>query len=272
MAKGRKPTSIPIVKVIAVANQKGGVGKTTTTANLAAAIAETGAQVLVIDLDPQGNLSSALGVEAQHDKSIYHVMIGEQKLSDQVQPTPYENLSIISSTIHLAGCEVEIAKMEDPMYHLRKIFDAQKSDLPFDIILLDCPPSLGILMGNGLGAADAVLVPLQCEYFALEGLSKIVEVIQHVRGQETGALLLDGIVFTMYDARTNLARQVVEDVRQHMGERVYQTFIPRSIRFGEAPSHGKPITAYDPSGIGAQSYRQLAKEFMGRHGISEKKH
>ena len=267
MAKRSNPTTISFVKVIAVANQKGGVGKTTTTANLAASVAETGAHVLVIDLDPQGNLSSALGVEPIHEKSIYHVMIGEKTLLEQVQATPCENLSIISSNIHLAGCEVEIAKLDDPMYHLRKIVDAQRSSLPFDVILLDCPPSLGILMGNGLGAADAVLVPLQCEYFALEGLSKIIEVIQHVRGHEGVALALDGIVFTMYDARTNLARQVVEDVRSHMGDQVYKTFIPRSIRFGEAPSHGKPITTYDPSGIGAQSYRQLAKEFMKRHDI-----
>lgn len=256
-----------LLKIIAIANQKGGVGKTTTTANLAASLAELKIRVLVVDLDPQGNLASALGVESLHEKSLYHVMTGDRTFLDQVQPTAYENLSIVSSNIHLAGCEVEIAKLEGPMVHLRSLFQSQRSSLDFDLILLDCPPSLGILMGNGLAAADAVLVPLQCEYLALEGLSKIIEVIQHVQKEDGTALSLDGIVFTMYDSRTNLARQVVEDVRQHMGDRVYKSLIPRSIRFGEAPSHGKPITVYDPSGIGAQAYRQLAKEFKQRHGL-----
>ncbi len=256
------------VKVIAIANQKGGVGKTTTTVNLAAALAEAGIQTLVIDLDPQGNLSSALGIQPQPEQGLYRVFIGERSMAEQVIPTEIPNLFLIPADLNLAGCEVELARTENPLMHLRALLQTYRAEGTAQVVFLDCPPSLGILMSNALAAADQVLVPLQCEYFALEGLSKILKVVEQIRDSAGSAVEVEGVVFTMYDSRTNLSRQVVEEVRTHLAEKVYKTIIPRTIRLGEAPSFGKPITLHDPQGIGAQSYRQLAKEFASRNDLT----
>lgn len=259
------------MKIIAIANQKGGVGKTTTTVNLAACLAEAGRNVLVIDLDPQANASSALGVVAETGRSLHGILTNDQgahSLAEQIQPTSMERLSIITAEMDLAGCEIQLAADANRLVRLRHVLDFYRaSSPPVEFVLIDCPPSLGVLMTNALAAADAVLIPLQCEYLALEGLAKILEMIErikHVSGN--AALALEGIVLTMYDARTNLSQQVVGDVRGHLGHKVFETIIPRSIRLGEAPSHGKPINLYDPFGMGAQSYRELAREFLARQG------
>ncbi len=258
------------MKTIAVANQKGGVGKTTTSVNLAASLAELGARILLIDLDPQANASSALGLEVIEGQSIYGPLIGEQALAEQIIPTRLENLFMVPADLDLAGAEIEVARRDDHLVRLRNALAGIKEDAPFDYVLLDCPPSLGILMTNALAAADELLVPIQCEYFALEGLSKIVQVIAQIR--DSGAnpnLAIGGIVMTMYDGRTNLSQQVVEEVRKHFGQEVYGTVIPRSIRLGEAPSFGKSILEYEPSGAGANAYRALAAEFLARHGAAQ---
>lgn len=257
------------MKIVALANQKGGVGKTTTAVNLAACLAEAGHEVLLIDLDPQSNASSALGVEAVPGRSLFGILTGEQgshALADQIQPTNCERLSIITAELDLAGCEIQLAADEHRLTRLRRVMEAYRASNPtVEFVLIDCPPSLGVLMTNALAAADSVLVPLQCEYFALEGLAKILSMIERIK-QASGnsALALEGIVLTMYDARTNLSQQVVSDVRGYLGDKVFKTIIPRSIRLSEAPSHGKSIITYDSSGMGAQSYRELAREFLTR--------
>jgi chromosome partitioning protein len=259
------------MKIVAVANQKGGVGKTTTAVNLAACLAEAGRGVLLIDLDPQANASSALGVEAAPGRSLYGVLIdpsGGRSLAEQIQPTAYERLSLVTAELDLSGCEIELAADPGRLTRLRRVLEVYRASGPTpEFVLIDCPPSLGVLMTNALAAADSVLVPLQCEYLALEGLAKILSMIERVKEASGHAdLALEGVVLTMYDARTNLSQQVVGDVRENLGGRVFQTIIPRSIRLSEAPSHGKAITAYDPSGAGAQSYRELAREFLRRQG------
>jgi chromosome partitioning protein len=256
------------MKIVAIANQKGGVGKTTTAVNLGVALAERKMRVLLIDLDPQANATSALGMQEIEGESIYDPLLGGTSIADKVLPTRVDNLFIIPADLDLAGAEVEIARMPDHLTRLGNTLSLFQSDKAFDLILLDCPPSLGILMTNALAAADEIITPIQCEYFALEGLVKIVRVIEQVR--DSGAnphIEIGGIVMTMFDSRTNLSEQVVREVRQHFGKRVYNTIIPRTVRLSEAPSFGKSIMEYDPSGAGAIAYRALAREFIRRHSL-----
>ena len=253
------------MKIVAIANQKGGVGKTTTAVNLGVALAEKKLRVLLIDLDPQANATSALGMHEVEGESIYESLLGGASIANKILPTRLDQLFIIPADLDLAGAEVEIARMPDHLTRLAKTLSTFRSDETFNLVLLDCPPSLGILMTNALAAADEILTPIQCEYFALEGLVKIVRVVEQVR--DSGAndqVEIGGIVMTMFDSRTNLSEQVVNEVRQHFGERVYRTVIPRTVRLSEAPSFGKSILEYDPSGVGASAYRSLAREFIKR--------
>jgi chromosome partitioning protein len=255
------------MKIIAIANQKGGVGKTTTAVNLGFALAEEGVRVLLIDLDPQGNATSSLGMQELEGESLYEPLLGGVSVAEKILPTRLPRLFIVPADLDLAGAEVEIARMNDHLTRLKETLRPLRADDTFDYVLLDCPPSLGILMTNALAAADELLTPIQCEYFALEGLVKIVRVIEQVR--DSGAndnLEIGGIVMTMFDSRTNLSAQVVADVREHFGERVYETVIPRTVRLSEAPSFGKSVLEHDPNGTGARAYRALAKEFIQRHG------
>jgi len=257
------------MKIVAIANQKGGVGKTTTAVNLGVALAEKKRRILLIDLDPQANATSALGMQEVEGESIYEPLVGGTSIADKILPTRVDNLFIIPADLDLAGAEVEIARMPDHLTRLARILSTFRLDETFDLVLLDCPPSLGILMTNALAAADEILTPIQCEYFALEGLVKIVRVVEQVR--DSGAndqIEIGGIVMTMFDSRTNLSGQVVDEVRQHFGGRVYNTVIPRTVRLSEAPSFGKSILEYDPSGAGAGAYRALAREFIKRHAPS----
>jgi len=254
------------MKIVAIANQKGGVGKTTTAVNLGAALAESGKRILIVDLDPQANATSSFGLQGVEDISLYQPLLGEASITEKILPSHREGLFIVPADLDMAGAEVEIARMPNHLTRLAETLKPLQTDQTFDFVFLDCPPSLGILMSNALAAADELLTPIQCEYFALEGLVKIVRLIEQVL--DSGAnerLQLGGIVMTMYDARTNLSQQVVADVRKHFGERVYQTVIPRSVRLSEAPSFGKSILEYASSGPAAQAYRALAKEFLKRH-------
>jgi chromosome partitioning protein len=253
------------MKVVAIANQKGGVGKTTTAVNLAAALAEAGQRTLLIDLDPQANASTAVGCQAEAGRSIYPAMIGQTSIHAQIQPSPYPNLSVISSEVDLAGCEVEIARLPNPLARLREVLEPLRTDPNYQHVLLDCPPSLGILMTNALAAAQGLLVPVQCEFFALDGISKILDLLNRIKTQGVNPdIQLVGVILTMFDARTRLSQQVMNELKQHLPDKIFQSIIPRSIRLGEAPSFGKPILDYDPHGIGSQSYRQAAREFIQR--------
>ena len=255
------------MRIVALANQKGGVGKTTTAVNLGAALAELGHRILLIDLDPQANATSSFGLQGTDGNSLYDPLLGGASITEKILPTRRDGLFIVPADIDLAGAEVEIARMPNHLTRLAETLRPLQSDDTFDFVLLDCPPSLGILMSNALAAADELLTPIQCEYFALEGLVKIVRLVEQVRDSGVNDRLeIGGIVMTMFDARTNLSQQVVADVRKHFGERVYQTVIPRSVRLSEAPSFGKSILEYAPSGAAAQAYRALAREFIERHG------
>lgn len=259
------------MKVIAITNQKGGVGKTTTSVNLSAALAMRGQRVLLIDLDPQASASSALGLREQSQGSIYHALIGERMARDLVIGTRISNLSAIPADLDMAGAEVEVARMDDHMLQLRRVLADLREQNAFDFALLDCPPSLGILMLNALAAADEILVPIQCEYYALEGLTLLMEVTDRIRNSGANPqLAISGLVLTMYDGRTNLNPAVVREVKSHFQEVVYETLIPRTVRFAEAPSHGRTIFEHDPDGPGAASYLALADELLQRQkrGVS----
>ncbi len=252
-------------KVIAVANQKGGVGKTTTVVNLAAALAKMRKTVLVIDLDPQANATSGLGLRPTPGTSLYSALTGQAFIGDIIQGTPLENVNIIPSEIDLSGAELEIARQDNHLQVVRNQLAPVLTANIYDYILLDCPPSLGILMTSSLAAADSVLVAMQCEYYAMEGLTVITDVITRLRDNGVNPNLhAEGILMTMYDARTNLSEDVVQEVRKHYGKLVYKTVIPRNIRISEAPSFGQPVVIYDPSSKGALAYLALAKEFVRR--------
>jgi chromosome partitioning protein len=251
-------------RVIAVANQKGGVGKTTTSINLAACVAEKGRRVLLIDFDPQANATSGLGLEKQEGRSLYPVLMGGAQPQDFITDTALPHLQVIPAEVNLAGAEIEVARSERYLHRLRDALLPLTSSDRYEFIFLDCPPSLGVLTMNALCAADRLLMPIQSEYYALEGLSVMVRLVQQLREAGNPGLTIEGLVMTMYDNRTSLSRQVWQQVREHFGEQVYDTLIPRSIRLGEAPSHGKPINLYDPHSVAAAAYRNLAREFLRR--------
>ncbi|MCS7009129.1 MAG: ParA family protein, partial [Chthoniobacterales bacterium] len=253
------------MSIIAIINQKGGVGKTTTAVNLSAAIAQTGIPTLLIDLDPQANASSVLGLHNPVGPGLYEALTGSAPLPSLIQPTRIPNLSALPARLDLAGAEVEVARLDNHLFQLRNTLAPLRQSNSFHYIFLDCPPSLGILMSNALAAADQLLVPVQCEYYALEGLGLLLQVASQIR--DSGAnpsLCLCGLLMTMYDSRTNLNTAVVRDVRSHFANAVFQVAIPRTVRFGEAPSHGLTILEYDPHGTGSLAYRTLAAEFLQR--------
>src|SRR6266705_1063410 len=257
---------MPRMKIVAIANQKGGVGKTTTAVNLGAALAELGHRVLIVDLDPQANATSSFGLEGIEQISLYEPLLGEASITDKILPTRRDDLFIVPADLDLAGAEVEIARMPNHLTRLAETLKPLHVDETFDFVLLDCPPSLGILMSNALAAADELFTPIQCEYFALEGLVKIVRLVEHIHASGANRELeLGGIVMTMFDSRTRLSAQVVAEVRAHFLERLYETVIPRSVRLSEAPSFGKSILEYAPNGAAATAYRALAREFIQRH-------
>ncbi len=252
-------------RIITVANQKGGVGKTTTAINLATALAAIGERVLVADLDPQGNASTGLGIDRQDRLvSSYDLLTGAAGISEAAMETAVPGLSVVPSTLDLLGIEMEIASAPDRAQRLRNALRDKSRPSPYSYVLVDCPPSLNLLTLNAMSAADSVLVPLQCEFFALEGLSQLLATVEQVRGSINPDLEIQGIVMTMYDGRNNLANQVVEDVRAYMGDKVYETVIPRNVRVSEAPSYGKPVILYDLNCSGSQAYLQLASEVIRR--------
>ena len=250
--------------VVALANQKGGVGKSTTAINLAASLAFQEQRVLLIDLDPQGNATSGLGIDrGSIDISIYDVLLKESPLEDAIEPTSVRNLFVVPATIDLAGAEIELVSMFSRETRLKVAIEELEDD--FDIVLIDCPPSLGLLTVNALTAAQEVMIPIQCEYYALEGLSQLLRNVDLVKSNLNPRLKVEGVVLTMYDGRTKLSREVAEQVREYFGDVAFRAVIPRSVRLSEAPSYGEPIEAFDPMSRGAIAYRQLGREFLERH-------
>lgn len=253
-------------RIIAIANQKGGVGKTTTSINLSSCLAEKEKKVLAIDLDPQGNMTSGLGVEKESvENTVYELILGECTIKESISKTVVDNLTIIPSNVNLAGAEIELLGINDKEYILRTAVDYIRDD--YDFIIIDCPPSLNMLTVNAMTTADTVLVPIQCEYYALEGLSQLIHTINLVQERLNPKLQIEGVVFTMYDVRTNLSNQVVDTVKENLDTKIYNTMIPRNIRLAEAPSYGIPINMYDSKSAGAESYRNLAKEIIDRKDL-----
>lgn len=251
--------------IVAIANQKGGVGKSTTTINLGAGLAFQGERVLLVDLDPQGNTTSGLGIDrAAIEYSTYDLIVEDVAIEDAIEPSSVRDLFVVPATIELAGAEIELVSMFSREARLGNALKPIADD--YDFVLVDCPPSLGLLTVNGLAAADEVLIPIQCEYYALEGVSQLMKNIQLVQRNLNPQLNIEGVLLTMFDGRTTLASDVVAQVREHFGETTYRTVIPRTVRLSEAPSYGEPIEAYDPMSRGAIAYRELAREFRRRHG------
>ncbi|MBN8208868.1 ParA family protein [Bacillus sp. NTK071] len=251
-----------MANIIAVANQKGGVGKTTTSVNVSACLAYLGKKVLLVDIDPQGNATSGVGIEkGDIEHCVYNILVDDRDAEEIIQETIVENLYVIPSTIQLAGAEIELVPTISREVRLKRAL--MKVEKDFDYIIIDCPPSLGLLTINSLTAADAVLIPVQCEYYALEGLSQLLNTVRLVQKHLNTNLEIEGVLLTMLDARTNLGIQVIEEVKKYFQEKVYRSIIPRNVRLGEAPSHGKPIIVYDPKSRGAEVYLELAKEVLG---------
>ncbi len=250
-------------RIIAVANQKGGVGKTTTTINLSACLAEKGKKVLTIDIDPQGNTSSGLGVDKNNlENTIYELIIGQCTIEECLLKDVFQNLSLLPSNVNLAGAEIELIGIEEKEFILKKEIEKIKDN--YDYLIIDCPPSLNTLTVNAMTTADTILVPIQCEYYALEGLTQLIHTINLVKQRLNPNLEIEGVVFTMFDARTNLSLQVVENVKTNLKQTIYKSIIPRNVRLAEAPSHGLPISLYDPKSAGAEGYRDLADEVIER--------
>ena len=255
-------------RVIAVANQKGGVGKTTTAINLSACLAEKGQKVLAIDMDPQGNMTSGLGIDKDEvEKNIYDLMIGQVGVEEVLQKEAIENLDIIPTSIDLSAAEIELIGVDDKEFIIRNAIAPIKDN--YDYIIIDCPPSLNLLTINAMTAADSVIVPIQCEYYALEGLSQLIHTIDLIKERLNPKLEIEGVVFTMYDARTNLSLQVVENVKENLDKNIYKTIIPRNVRLAEAPSYGMPINMYDSRSAGAEAYRYLAEEVIEKEDENE---